>query len=359
MHATAPPIFVVCFCLLTSRSTALLPTLAELPLRAASAELDAANKVTHEGEDEEMAQEPPSSLFSGNQPFRLNLEANTPELVQRIRHHPKGKRLPLRQLPRSSMHNIDMLDSERLWQMRNGSNITWKEQREALARAGRLSQWCMLARDNWSCAGKRYTEVLKHSPMFLPKFRLEHWPKGFKLYAEGNSFFSQMIYSIMCESDADVWKISPYGNSMLAYSRASEASIFLLSNSEDGWGNNTREIISLLKDISFIPDAVALGSLNPDRKQWSRKARWDLKHPTKEEKRRTRQYTKAFAEARVVNYFGNPLRQLCVADVQHRCLPGRSHQCLPGPLFGDAMDFAADVLGFPVSVNSPSHGPNV
>ena len=84
--------------------------------------------------------------------------------------------------------------------------LTWRGNAALVTKSGH--RWCALQRDNWSCIGSRYAHVLRQTPVFAAaELGLERYPAGTVVLVEGNSILAQPLFTIVCESEADVWKI--------------------------------------------------------------------------------------------------------------------------------------------------------
>eukprot|EP00746_Dinoflagellata_sp_MGD_P005926 gnl/MRDRNA2_/MRDRNA2_111493_c0_seq1.p1 gnl/MRDRNA2_/MRDRNA2_111493_c0~~gnl/MRDRNA2_/MRDRNA2_111493_c0_seq1.p1 ORF type:complete len:309 (+),score=35.09 gnl/MRDRNA2_/MRDRNA2_111493_c0_seq1:72-998(+) len=268
-------------------------------------------------------------------PFSTAKAVDDHHFVHRIKHHVERGHLKVKRVPDELMHSSDIKDEDRIWGLRPGATFTWEQQNQALKNAGR--QFCLLVRDNWSCSGQKYEEMLKKSAPLDSRWRLENWPQGTRFFGEGHSFFAQKIYTILCESNASVWKFEN-GNSLFAYSSTSDASIFLLDN-DPYWNNNTTKTIALLKDIEYEPHVISLGSLNNGTTR-DGGIQYTWGEPASDEKR-LQTYGQAFKSAVTVPHFGLRLQANCRAN---HCEQREGHQCIPGPISDDAGQFAMEVL---------------
>merc|ERR1712107_801834 len=85
----------------------------------------------------------------------------------------------------------------------------------------------------------------------------------------GNSILAQLLYTVLCESQAEIWKIDgTASNSIIAFSQ-SGASMFLLDN-HDFWNFNTSRSMALLKDIGFEPTVIVFGDFNGGGEKFSK-----------------------------------------------------------------------------------------
>lgn len=269
-------------------------------------------------------------------------------LVRKFAEHPARMQLQIRRVPSELMHQIDVANGHRLWGLRPSATYTWAEQRSSLAKAGRLNSWCILARDKWQCAGERYEEVLRKSPPFDTALSLENWPRHLRVYAEGNSYFAELITQVACESNAEVWKFVQ-GNSLLASAPSSNATVLLFDN-HPYWMCSPKSAISLLKDIGYTPDVVVLGPVNsglPGDKA-------ACANPVDQEARK-RAWASAFSSSKIVDRaFGTGKEEVpgtelllpteCKADFAN-CGTGPGHQCFPGPMSANAEALVRDIIG--------------
>ena len=92
--------------------------------------------------------------------------------------------------------------------------------------------WCSIARDNWSCVGERYKEMLKSTPIFNQSLSLLGFPPNSNIYVEGNSFIGELVYGFVCATtNVDVWILDGVGgDSIIAHVPATNVTLFLLCN---------------------------------------------------------------------------------------------------------------------------------
>lgn len=286
------------------------------------------NSVENPGQTMNLEEET-SSLLT----FSSEMNAADHEMVKKFKNYG----LNMTRVPSELMHNVDLADEQRMWGIREGSTFSWKEQRLSLNKA--KHSWCFLVRDNWSCSGQRYEEVLK--TMVTPdaqNWRLESWPRGTRFFGEGNSYFAQLIYTIVCESDVEIYKFEN-GNSLYAYSSVNDASILLFDN--DPLNLHTQKTIHLLKDVQYDPTVISLGSLNTDPKE---RTHMDRDHRLKNLNERQNTYMKAFSATPVIPYGEQKGGSNCEANFLN-CVKGGSHQCIPGPISSHAALFVNIIQG--------------
>jgi hypothetical protein len=71
-------------------------------------------------------------------------------------------------------------------------------------------QWCSLYRDNWSCVGERYREMLRSTPPYNESLTFAAFPPNTTIYAEGNSWLAEIILTIMCNTKAVFWNVGAH-----------------------------------------------------------------------------------------------------------------------------------------------------
>jgi len=63
---------------------------------------------------------------------------------------------------------------------------------------------CIAAqKDLWICVGQRYAEHLAHTALFNTSRLMSEFPPGTRIFAEGNSFFAELIFTLVCQSTDD------------------------------------------------------------------------------------------------------------------------------------------------------------
>lgn len=188
----------------------------------------------------------------------------------------------------------------------------------------------MLVRDNWSCAGYNYTRVLNTTPCYNSSLSFDRWPAEMRVYAEGNSVLAQLLFTVLCNSHAKVWKINGVlSNSDFAFAK-SGASMFLLDN-HNFWNLNTSRSMVLLKEIGFDPTVIVYGDFN-FRGEFSKTERRDM-------------FKNTFDRSRLVNFTPRDASPCC-AEFRN-CGPGKpgcGHGCFPGPINRDAEDLVRAIL---------------
>ena len=190
-------------------------------------------------------------------------------------------------------------------------------------------KWCSLVRDNWSCVGQQYKKTLLETPLFNKRFNLNAFPAGSNIYVEGNSHMSELIATIVCNTDnAHVWALKEGGGSSLFVDvYKSNVSLLLISNI---WLQyQPQKSLELLRRISFVPNVIMHGNINKVRAEVFRNISNNHKHL----------YTKEFPDASYVTYehnagygSGSLLPGTCTADFQNCNASGHGHTCIPGPI---------------------------
>lgn len=176
--------------------------------------------------------------------------------------------------------------------------------------------WCSFYRDNWSCVGARYRKVLRNTVPYNTSLTFASFPRNTTIYAEGNSYFGEIVMTTMCNTDANFWKLDGlWTNSMVAHVRSKNILVVLLDN-DDLWVKHPAKVARAFKVLRRQPDLIALGTINFDNRSIES---------------RTSDYKLRFPGARIVDYSGiHRLPRNCRADFKN-CVPHAGHQCLPGP----------------------------
>jgi hypothetical protein len=177
--------------------------------------------------------------------------------------------------------------------------------------------WCALYRDNWQCVGELYREVLRNTTPYNASLTFAAFPPNTTIYAEGNSFFGQIITEIMCNTKKAVfWSVDGnHTNSMVAHIPTKNITVVLLDN-DDSWTMHPSKVSHAFEMLRRQLDFIVVGSINFDSRSIVS---------------RTDDYKSRFPTARVVNWAGSKrLPRNCQANFKN-CARGGSHQCLPGP----------------------------
>lgn len=213
--------------------------------------------------------------------------------------------------------------------------------------------WCSLYRDNWSCIGKQYKKVLRTTPLFNTDFTMEKIHHGTHIFAEGNSYFAEILYSWFCETSAyylnpvtnnttnfvhnnihntfsiKIWKIDHNANSMFVYIPEKDISLFLLDN-DKVWNLDTKKTVKALKLLGYEPSIIVLGQLNDELKYVVSPLRYSL-------------YAESFNTASIIIHHSKLLLG-CMAEFQD-CIDSRyGHQCVPGPILRYTEEFARLII---------------
>ena len=174
---------------------------------------------------------------------------------------------------RNNYHGI-RADVSELWSQDRKQNMTEQrcqrissyEQVDASLKKGstpgRRHEFCSLAaRDNWVCMGEHYESVLRNTLPYNRSLSLDAFPKGTRIFAEGNSFFAQKVSLVICNSQAKFWLLDgTNSNSMLAYNSDRDVGLLLLDNDQP-WNNNFTRTVAMLK-TAWKPTLIVLGDLN-------------------------------------------------------------------------------------------------
>jgi hypothetical protein len=62
--------------------------------------------------------------------------------------------------------------------------------------------WCALYRDNWNCVGDRYENILNKTMPFDSRYTIDKLKPGSRVFIEGNSYYAEVIYSWICETNS-------------------------------------------------------------------------------------------------------------------------------------------------------------
>jgi len=246
--------------------------------------------------------------------------------------HDVIERLQL-ELDMDKLHTI-FNHSQPLRPIRN-SDFTWAQVNALLTAAGH--SWCSLSRDNWACVGERYYTVLKQTPTYNPQLRLGAFPRGTRIFIEGNSHLAEMLDTIICNSHSVVWNIDGIEtNSLLAVDFAGDVALLMLDNDEH-WTHHHNRTSNMLHRASFLTSKqtiIVLGDLN----------NYLCSSCKSEAHLRTAAWNRSFPDAAVLTYDGSLLPSGCEADF-HNCKNSvHGHTCFPGPIIQVAETMVRNML---------------
>ena len=145
------------------------------------------------------------------------------------------------------------------------------------------------------------------------------------IFAEGNSYLAQLIITVLCNSDVNVWHLEKGTNDFFAYSLSNDAALLLLDN-DVYWNLNQIKTSELLKR-HFTPTTILLGSLNSKPEE-------PAPLPMRE-----MFYRECFPQSVMVQYAGRWLPNTCRADFTHCRQESGGHTCIPGPINAFAENF--------------------
>ena len=120
------------------------------------------------------------------------------------------------------------------------------------AHLGTPTRWCgcipSRPQDNWICVGPHYAEHLARTAPFNATRLLSQFPPGTRIFAEGNSWFGELVLTLICQSVDDpqlrVWNPiaaagreaeHPFSVNHVAAWVEADVAIILLDN-DDFWG---------------------------------------------------------------------------------------------------------------------------
>jgi len=224
-------------------------------------------------------------------------------------------------------------DPSRAFHAVRSDNFTFQQVSDLVVSEGH--QWCALYRDNWSCVGERYREVLRNTPPYNASLTFAAFPPNTTIYAEGNSWLGEIIITIMCNTRAVFWNVDGHGsNSMVAHVPSKNILVVLLNNDGGLWTMHPSKVAHAFKILRRSPDFIVVGTINTDSRS--------VKYLLPEEifngsiVSRMDDYKSRFPTARVVNCSGiERLPHNCRADFKNCATTGAGaygHQCLPGPV---------------------------
>ena len=71
-----------------------------------------------------------------------------------------------------------------------------------------VSVFILCPQDNWICVGPHYAEHLAHTAPFNATRLLSQFPPGTRIFAEGNSWFGELILTLICTATStSFWAI--------------------------------------------------------------------------------------------------------------------------------------------------------
>lgn len=209
------------------------------------------------------------------------------------------------------------------------AKLSWTEIERTVNEAGH--PFCVVNRDNWSCQGNRYRNVLLSTAPYDPLLTLSTFPRGTRIFAHGNSYFAQKIATILCNSPADVWSFAKatHSNSLASADDLNDVALLMLSNHVK-WDHDINETAVRLHAAAMTPDLILLGDINAD-------ARTGFDHVFPHERRAF--WQGEFPHASVVEFpnkgtfehRGWEVPKGCRADF-FDCGEGMVHACMPGPI---------------------------
>lgn len=206
-------------------------------------------------------------------------------------------------------------------------NFTMEENERLVKRSGH--KWCGLVRGNWVCSGDHYENVLKATaPFDNSMYNLKTLKPGTRIYADGNSYLAQLMYTIICENDEEsvIWKLGHEGaNSLLVYYNQTDIAILLIDN-QDNLSLYNNATISWLRKVGYKPDLLIIGRNNMkyEYKNWSTEKHHAL---------RTSALIQEFPGAILISWLYSHLPCGCATNY---CGLSCYHQCFPGPLARNA-----------------------
>jgi len=205
-------------------------------------------------------------------------------------------------------------------------------------------KWCSLYRDNHQCVGQRYQSILRQTPLFNKSFDLNHaFPVNSRVFIEGNSWMAEVVDIVVCNTDGvHVWVLDGNeGNSLYAHAPRSNVSLMLLSN-VNRLNMFPQEVLSMLKDVEYVPTHVVMGSLNFLQGIAGNNS-LILEH--------REIFTSQFPEASYLEFFGRQLPTSCASDfrdcINTTCGQNPGHTCMPGPINEFAEDFVYSIVHSP------------
>jgi hypothetical protein len=241
-----------------------------------------------------------------------------------------------------SLHALLMLDklqtihnvSHPLRPIRNDA-FTWAQVSALLTSTGH--SWCSLTRDNWACIGKRYANILKKTPLYNPALRLDAFPRGTRIFAEGNSFLAEMLYTVICNSNGVVWNVDgTESNSILSVDLDHDVAMLLLDN-DDHWTHHHNRTVDMLHEAMDQPDLVVLGDLNNYQCAQRDTCKSDAHL-------RKAAWRKSFPGAVIMAYDGRLVPAGCEANFNNCRNSNENHACFPGPINQVAETMVGDML---------------
>lgn len=201
-------------------------------------------------------------------------------------------------------------------------------------------KFCQLYRDNWSCIGQRYIDILSLTWKFDQNKSVSSLPRGTTIVIEGNSYLAQLISAWICESsEGRIWE-RKFGFSYFAQYDSGQK-VLLLAN-DNFFNHNMSRTIEIVQKLIGIPDIIILGNLNNALFLQSVKASPRNLNYTHFEKFVAKNLTLIKRiDTWSAQYPGASLIPLdIVGDLVPFCISvngtcsgdGRGHTCMPGPI---------------------------
>lgn len=210
--------------------------------------------------------------------------------------------------------------------MRNDSGMSWREVYHAAKAGGH--QWCALQRDKWACTGSRYIKYLKSVPQFNKElYNPNHLKKGTTIFFDGNSYLAQVMYALICETNATaVYRMNFHSNDILAYYAESDVTILGIDNNYPLQEQSPVVIANILKSIGFNPIFLIVGPVNSLylSEEGQKMSVTD----------RIIMYYSVWKDAVLIPMRYHRIMHVCSADFIYHCQPTKNiqHQCFPGPM---------------------------
>jgi len=210
--------------------------------------------------------------------------------------------------------------------------MNWTQHQKDVTAAGH--PWCTLLRDNWACWGERYITRLKGVPPLRPETMMASLPRGTRIFADGNSHFSQLFFNVACHSAAEVSLSLERSNSIMAYHKGQDVGLVMFGN--DGYWN-----MKMDKEIEWLKQEY-----KPSHLLFSVQNTADEYHLGGPDHLRNRvlNFSKAFPEAKVFTaMWANAQPRDCAADFKD-CHEHGNHQCVPGPAINKHTQNVVDAI---------------
>mgnify|MGYP000730930920 CR=1 FL=1 len=142
-------------------------------------------------------------------------------------------------------------------------NTTWQDFADTIHEGGHF--FCAVARDNWSCLGNTYIQMLRELPRFNESLFYASMPSQSVVLGIGNSFFAELWAPVLCMPTVHVWNIGgALGNSYIAYETKADILLVLFDNVEK-LSPSSRGFSALLRKLTLQPNIIVLGDENPGK----------------------------------------------------------------------------------------------